>query len=158
MPATRVSPSDLSRGQVDKNRRSALRDATLRMGRSVRGVPRAIANVWYGFTRAEPRNSRGHLCGAWPDVARAFAESGASLADVMAPVYEVERTLKRDVYRRHLPPLAEVERMEADAVCLVHQAEILGDVRLLREAAREERLVAELLEDVADQQLDVKSA
>lgn len=155
---TKVSLSISSRGRIDKPKWSELRDATLRMGRSIRGVPKTVANVWYGFTRAEPRNTRGHLCGAWPDVARAFAEHGAPLIDVMAPAYEVERELKRDVYHRALPTLAEVEAMDADVVCRIQKAEIAGDIRALREVAREEAVIAELLGDVADQQLDVKSA
>lgn len=155
---TKVSLSIVSRGRIGKRKWSELRDATLRMGRSVKGVPRVVANVWYGFTRSEPRNSRGHLCGAWPDVARAFAESGAPLIDVMAPAYEVELELKRDVYRKQLPPLEEIEAIEAAIACQVQTAEITGDLRSLKQAAREERLIAELLEEAADRQLDVKSA
>jgi hypothetical protein len=155
---TRVLVSISSRGRIGKPKWSELRDATLRMGRSIKGVPATVANVWYGFTRSEPRNSRGHLCGAWPDVARAFAEKGAPLSDVMAPAYEVERELKRDIYRRQLPPLSEIEAIEADVACRIQNAEITGDVRSLREAAHEERLIAELLEEAADQELDVKSA
>lgn len=158
MPATRVPPSISSRGRIGKHKWGTLRDATLRMGRSIKGVPLTVANVWYGFTRAEPRNSRGHLCGAWPDIARAFALRGAPLSDVMAPVHEVELELKRDIYRRALPSLAEMEVIEADVACRIQNAEITGDVRELKEAAREERLIAELLEEAADRQLDAKSA
>lgn len=78
--------------------------------------------------------------------------------DVMAPVREVELELKREVYRHTLPSLTEVEAMEADVVCRIQKAEIAGDVHGLKQAAREERAIAELLEEVADQQLDVKSA
>jgi hypothetical protein len=155
---TKVSLSISSRGRNGTAMWSGLREATLRMGRSVKGVPASVANVWYGFTRAEPRNSRGHLCGAWPDVARAFALRGAPLSDVMAPAYEVERELKLDIYRRKLPGLPELEAIEANVACRIQTAEITGDVRLLREAAHEERLIAELLEEAADQQLDVRSA
>jgi hypothetical protein len=128
------------------------------MWRSLRGVPVEIQNIVYGLTRAEPRNSRGHLMGQWPDVARICATHGAPLVDVMAPAYEIERELKRDVYRRQLPGLPELEAIEANVACRIQTAEITGDVRLLREAAHEERLIAELLEEAADQQLDVKSA
>lgn len=155
---TSVSQPALSRGQIGATKWSEVRDATFRMGRSIRGVPSTVANVWYGFTRSEPRNTRGHLCGAWPDVARAFAERGAPLIDVMAPAYEVERELRREVYSRALPSLTEVEAMDADVVCRIQKAEIAGDIRTLKEVAREERLIAELLEEVADQQLDVRSA
>lgn len=78
--------------------------------------------------------------------------------DVMAPAYEVELELKREIYGRTLPPLLEVEAMEADVVCRIQKAEIAGDIRTLKDVAREERVIAELLEEVADQQLDVKSA
>ena len=155
---TRSIQSILSRGQIGKTRGSAVKDATCKMWRSLRGVPREIQNIVYGLTRAEPRNSRGHLMGQWPRVARVCASHGAPLVDVMAPVYEIERELKREIYSRHLPSISEVETMEADAACRIQSAEILGDVRALREAAHEERIVAELLEEAADRQLDVKSA
>lgn len=158
---TSVSSSKSSRGRIGNSEDNGLREATFRMWRSIRSirrVPREIANIIYGFTRAEPRCRRGHLLGAWPAVARACAKMGAPLMDVMAPAYEVERELKRDVYRRALPPLTEVEIMEADVVHRIQAAEIAGDVRGLREAAHEECWIAELLEEVADQQLDAKSA
>jgi hypothetical protein len=148
----------LSRGQSGNARRSALKDATCRMWRSLRGVPLEIQNIVYGLTRSEPRNSRGHLLGQWPRVARVCASHGAPLVDVMAPAYEVELELKREIYGRTLPPLLEVEAMEADVVCRIQKAEIAGDIRTLKDVAREERVIAELLEEVADQQLDVKSA
>lgn len=78
--------------------------------------------------------------------------------DVMAPVYEVERELKREVYRRVLPSLVEVEVMEADIGHRLETAVITGNLRDLKEVAREERVIAELLEEVADQQIDRKSA
>lgn len=156
MQKSSVSQSSSSRGRIDTPKWSEVRNATFRMGRSVRGVPSIVANIWYGFTRSAPRNTRGHLCGTWPDVARAFAERGAPLIDVMAPAYEVERELKREVYGRALPSLAAVEAMDADVVCRIQKAEIAGDIRTLREVAREERVIAELLEEVAEQQLDAK--
>lgn len=155
---TRSFQPILSRGQNGKARGSALKDATCRMWRSLRGVPREIQNIVYGLTRAEPRNQRGHFLGQWPHVARVCARHGAPLIDVMAPAYEVERELKRDVYHRALPSLAEAEALEADVVCRIQKAEIAGDVRALREVAGEESAIAELLEEVADRQLDVKSA
>lgn len=128
------------------------------MWRSLRGVPAEVRNIVYALTRGEPRNRRGHLLGQWPLVARACASHGAPLMDVMAPVYEVELELKREVYRRHLPSLAEVEELEANIAVRVQVAEIEDDLGLLREAAREERIVAELLEEAADRQLNARSA
>src|SRR4051812_31452534 len=127
-----------------------LRDATLRMGRALKAIPREVQNRWYGFTRTDCRYPTGHLMGSWPEVARAFAKHGAPLADVMSPAYEVASQLKREVYHKSLPSLEIIEQEEAEVVCKIQKAEIKHDLRSLKEAAREEMIVAELLEEVAD--------
>jgi hypothetical protein len=120
-------------------------------------VPAEIQNIVYG-SRAPSRGIRAVISWEHGQMSHAFAETRSTAVDVMAPAYEVERELKRDIYRRQLPPLSEIEAIEADVACRIQNAEITGDVRSLREAAHEERLIAELLEEAADQQLDVKSA
>lgn len=129
-----------------------LRDATLQMARGIKGIPQEIANRWYAFTRSECRYPQGHTMGNWPDFARAFAKKGARLSDVMAPAFEVQSQLKRDIYSAQIPSLQSVEAMEADVVCRIQKAEIAHDTRALIDAAREEKIVAELLEEAADRE------
>lgn len=145
--ATRTTPLHLARGQSNYE---ALKSATARMWRALKGVPKDIQNVVYGFTRAESRQKRGHLMGNWPDVARSCAVAGAPMIDVMAPVYEVERQLRREVYRNRLPSLLEAECAEADAACALKKAEVEGDPLKIIQAAIEEREASGVLVEVAE--------
>lgn len=142
-----VSRSGESNRDTDKN----LRDATLRMWQNVKAVPSDIRNIVYRFTCNEGRY-RESLQGPWPRVARALAKSGSPEADVMAPAYEVRNQLRREVYRKNIPSLAMVEELEADVVCRIQKAEISHSLPELREAAREEVIIAELLEEAADRE------
>lgn len=121
------------------------------MWRSVKAIPADIQNIVYRFTSYEGRY-RESLLGPWPRIAASLARSGAPLADVMSPAYEVAAQLKREVYRKSLPSLEVIEQEEAEVVCKIQKAEIKHDLRSLKEAAREEMIVAELLEEVADRE------
>jgi hypothetical protein len=146
-PATRTSTLYLARGQSNY---AALKDATSRMWSALKGVPKSVQNTVYGFTRAQSRTKRGHLMGSWPEVARACAIEGAPLIDVMAPVYEVERQLRREVYRPHVPSLLDAERAVADAGCQLVKAELQNDPIAIRQAAFLEREAAETLIHVTE--------
>lgn len=129
-----------------------LRDATLRMGRTLKGVPREVRNVWYAFSRAVCRYSEGHLLGQWPNVSVAFAHAGAPYADVMAPVDAQASYLRREYYLPNLPRLEMIEAMEADAEAQLRRAEISQDVRAIRDAAQQEYRTVELLLDVTSRE------
>ena len=147
--ATRSQPQRVSDGQIDYR---AIGDACARMGNRIRGVPKKVRNVFYGLTRHEPRTKKGHLLGQWPDVAHAFAAAGSPLIDVMAPAYEVERQLRREVYRPQLPTLIEAETREAECQLRLHTAEIKRDPMGLRDAAIGEREAAQTLLEVLETQ------
>lgn len=143
----RTSGLYLARGQANC---AAMKEATCRMWRALRGVPKSVQNVVYGFTRRQARTKRGHLMGSWPEVARACAIEGAPLIDVMAPVYEVERQLRREVYRNQVPSLRDAELAETKAAFNLRNAEIENDPRKIIEAAIEERAASEVLLEVAE--------
>jgi hypothetical protein len=145
--ANRTSTLVLSRGRANY---AALKEATCRMWRALRGVPKSVQNVVYGFTRAESKTKRGHLMGSWPEVARACAMEGAPLIDVMAPVYEVERQLRREIYRNHTPSLRDAELAETQAAFNLRTAEIENDPRKIIEAAIDERAASQVLLEVVE--------